>query len=126
MALVKKVDQARILPFDHANLQGLHEAAHGQPEVVADHDQALDADPVALPQGPDQFRVVLAAVRMKPLLELVDHQEHLFARREALPAAEGRQDFHQAEFVRSIRATAGGGSAAGDPPFHRPMLPRRL
>ena len=58
--------------------------------------------PVALPQGPDQFRVLLAAVRMQPLLELVDDQQHLFARREALPAAEGRQDLHQAElFVQS-------------------------
>ena len=101
MALVKKVDQPRVLPFDQADFEGLHEAAHGQPEVVADHDQTLDADPVALPQGPDQFRVVLAAVCVEPLLELVDHQQHLFARREALPAAEGRQRFPPGRVARS-------------------------
>ncbi len=125
MALVEKIDQPRVLAFDHADLQGLHEAAHGQPEVVADHDQALDADAVALPQGLDQFRVFLAAVRVEPLLELVDHQEHLVARREALPAAEGRQDFDQAELVVQARATAGGDFAAGAPPYRRPMPPRR-
>ena len=54
------------------------------PEVVAHHDDALHPLAVALPQGFDQFRVFIDRLGMQPLLELVEDDQHLLARRNAL------------------------------------------
>jgi hypothetical protein len=78
---VQKVDQRAVLPFPQGDLQFAEKPADGQPEVVADKDQALDRLAVALPQGLDQFGPPLAPVGVQPLLELIEHEEHLPALR---------------------------------------------
>ena len=72
------------------------------------HD-GLDVLAVALPQGGDQFRVLLAPLGVEPLLELVEDQQHLLARREHATSPHGRERIDQ---TQSRRAGRGMPSAA--------------
>ena len=76
----KRSTRAMFSPSDQVDLQVAHEPAGGQPEVVAHHDDRLDVLAVALPQGGDQLRVLLAAPGVEPLLELVEDEQHLLRR----------------------------------------------
>ena len=58
---------------------------------------------VALPQGRDQLGSPLAPMGEEPLLELVEDQQHLAARRQALAAPERRQRLDQARVVGQAR-----------------------
>ena len=66
-------------------MQVAHEAAHGQPEVVAHQDHRLDPLPVALPERLGEFGVLPSLGGVKPLLELVEDDEHLLALAHAPP-----------------------------------------
>ena len=59
---------------------------------------------VALPQGVDQFRVLLASAGMQPLLELVQDQQHLLTGAEHPSLADRRQGIDQAQLGRQIGA----------------------
>jgi len=45
---IEEVDQGRVLTFKNTNLQVLHEAADGQPEIIAHHDNGLNPFAIAL------------------------------------------------------------------------------
>ena len=70
---------------DQLDVQLLHEPRRGHPEVVADQAERLDVLAVALPERRDQPVVApVAAAGEEPLLELVEHQQHLAAGRQPL------------------------------------------
>ena len=73
MIQVEQIGQRTVLPFDDLDIQFPQEPADSQPEIVADHDNALDACAVALTQSMDQF-LVLIRTGMQPLFELIDDQ----------------------------------------------------
>jgi hypothetical protein len=100
---VEQIDEPGVLPLQHPDLQRLHEPADGQPEVVAHHDEALYPAPVALPQGLHQLRALVPAPGVQPLLELVEHQQHLLARFQELPLPQRRQGLNQALAARQTR-----------------------
>ena len=79
---VEEIDQRRVLAFDESDLQLPHEPGHRHPEIVPHHDDALHPPAVALPQGLHQFRVLFFLLGVQPLLELVEDDQHLLARRE--------------------------------------------
>ena len=84
------------------------------PEVVADQDEALHVLAVALPQGLDQLGVLLRPLGVQPLLELVEHQQHLLAARGGRPRGPGAAAARRAS--RSARGCpAGRGSASAGP-----------
>jgi hypothetical protein len=92
---VEQVGQGRVLTLEQIDLQFDHEPRRRQPEIVSHHHHALDAPAVTLPQGLHQLRVLLFLPGVQPLLELVQDDQHLLARRQALPAAQGGQGFFQ-------------------------------
>jgi hypothetical protein len=92
----EQIDQGAILPFHESDFQLAHEPADGEPEIVPHQDEALHAHAVALPQGPHQLGVVVAAVGVQELLELVQHQQQLAAGRQPLAAPQRGQDLDQA------------------------------
>jgi len=77
---VKEIDQGRIPSLQDLDLYGFHEPAHGQPKIVPHHDDTLQAPAVAVPHGLHQLAVLFISLGMEPLLELVQHQQHLLAR----------------------------------------------
>ena len=81
-AWVEEIDQGDISVRFQVDLQVAHEPGRGHPEIVPDHDDRLDVLAVALPQGGDQLRVLLALPGEEPLLELVEDQQDLLAWRE--------------------------------------------
>ena len=86
-----------------SHFQVPHEPACRQPEIVPHHHDRLDMLAVALPQGGDQFGVLLSSVGMEPLLELVQDQQHLLPGRKKRPSVAGlrqRIDQPQSEAVR--------------------------
>ncbi len=68
----------RIVALDEIDLQVRHEAADGQPEVVADRQQTLHAYTITLPQGSQQTRAVPIALAVQPLLKLVQSRAAVF------------------------------------------------
>ena len=83
MAQVEEIDDGDVLIGDQIDLQVAHEPGRGHPEVVAHQDDRLDVLAVALPQGGDQLRVLLAPPGEQPLLELVEDQQDLLRRARA-------------------------------------------
>ena len=101
MADGKEIDGRQIVPFDQLDVQFPHEARGGHPEIVADHDDALQSSAVALPQRPEQFGVVLVA-GVQPLLELIEHEEDLLPRLLEPPAPQRRQRLDQTQVGRQF------------------------
>ena len=91
--------RADVLPFDQPDFQIAQESADGQPKIVPDHHDALHLAPIALPQGLHQFGMLFVFLRMQPLLELVEDDQHLLARWNALTTAQRRQRLFQAQPV---------------------------
>jgi len=87
MARIEKVDGYRILSFHEPDFQFPHEPGRRHPEIVSYHDDRLEVLTVALSQRGDQFRVLLTPLRMEPLLELVQDNQHLLpgAQHSSLP-----------------------------------------
>ena len=82
MAGIKEIDQGDVLIRYEIDLQVPHEPAGGEPEIVPHHHNGLDMLAIAVPKSGDQFRVLLASLRMEPLLELIQDQQHLALRRQ--------------------------------------------
>ena len=99
----KRSTAARVPAFDEPNLELPQEAGHRHPEIIPHHDDALHAAAVALPQGLHQFGVLFVLLRMEPLLELVEHDQHLLAHGDALSPAQRRQRFLQRQVRRQAR-----------------------
>ena len=74
MARIEEIDGNGILSEDQLGFQVIEERRCRHPEVVPHHHNRLRMLAVALPQGGDQFGVLLASFRMEPLLELVQDQ----------------------------------------------------
>ena len=83
MARIEEIDGSDVLPFEQSDLQVPHEPAGGHPEIIPHHHDRLHMLAVALPQGGDQFRVLLTPLGMEPLLELIQDQQHLPPGRQA-------------------------------------------
>ena len=77
MVEVEEINGCRVLPFDEADLQIPHEPGRRHPEIIPHHHNRLNMLAIALTKGGDQFGVLLASLRMEPLLELVQDQQHL-------------------------------------------------
>ena len=77
MTRVKEVHQRTVVSFGQPDFQLPHEPAGGEPEVIADQHDCLNMLTIAMAKSGDQLRVRLASPRMKPLLELVQDQQHL-------------------------------------------------
>ena len=73
----EEVHGGGVVPLDQRDLQLPHEPGRRHPEIVADHDDGLDAPAVALPQRLHQLGVGVLAPGVQPLLELVEHDQDL-------------------------------------------------
>ncbi len=98
MPQVEEIDCRRVLAFEEGDLQFPQKARRGHPEIVAHHHDALDAPAVTLAQRLDQLGVFFCPLAVEPLLELVQDDQHLLARRAVSPA-QLRQGFFEVEFV---------------------------
>ena len=97
MLKIEQIDEGDIRVRFQVDLQVAHEPAGGQPEIIPDQHDRLEVLAVALPQGGDQLGVLLALPGEEPLLELVQHQEHLLARAERPPPPQRGQGLDQAQ-----------------------------
>src|SRR5262249_1312724 len=77
---IEEINKPGIFAFHKANFHCLHEPADGEPEIIPHQDEALDSSPIALSQRLHEFRIHVTLLCMEPLLELVEHQQHLLAR----------------------------------------------
>ena len=77
---VEYVHQGDVVPRTQIDFQLLHESADSEPKVVANHHDALYAASVALTQSLYQVRLRFLLVRVEPLLELVENDQHFLAR----------------------------------------------
>ena len=84
MPRIEEVHGGGVLAFDEPDLQVSEESGRRHPEVVAYHDDGLDAPTVRLAQGGQQFGVLHPSSGVQPLLELVQHDRHLPARGDRL------------------------------------------
>ncbi len=82
---IEKVYGGGVVSLDEANFQVSHETGGRHPEVVADHDDRLEVLTVAMAQGRDQLGVGLRPPGEEPLLELVEHEQHLLPGTQRLP-----------------------------------------
>ena len=92
--------------LDEIDFELLHESRDAQPKIAADGQDALHPPAVALPQGLHYGGILLAAVGMHPLLEMVEHQEHLaLALRQAFSLPQLGQRVFQPKAAPQRRAT---------------------
>src|SRR5208283_604977 len=92
-----------VLSLDQADLQVPHEPTGGEPEIVSHQDNCLDVLAVAMSKTSDQFRVLLASIRMKPLLKMVEDKEHLPPRRQNATSSQACQRINEPQFLREQR-----------------------
>ena len=95
MQQVKEINEGRIAPFQNLNLHCFHEPTDSEPEIITHHHNALHPAPVTLAEGLHQFGVLLGAPGMKPLLELVQHEQDFLARWQEPPPPQRRQRLDQ-------------------------------
>ena len=105
MVEIKQIGQGNVVTFEKSNFQFSQEPTHRHPEVIPHHHDALHLASVTLPQGLHQIAVLFFFLGVQPLLELVEHDQHLFAHRDALPSPECRQRLFQAQIVFEGRTT---------------------
>ena len=72
------------------NLQALHEPANRKPEIIPHHDNALQPSAITVAQA-HEFGVRFVSPGVQPLLELVQHQQHLLARFQVTASPQCRQ-----------------------------------
>ena len=99
---IEEIDEGGVVPLDQLDFQVGQEPADGEPEIVAHQHDRLHVLAVALPQGGDQLGIFLAAPGVQPLLELVDHEQELLARRQNPAFA------HRGQRIRQPRAVGQG------------------
>jgi len=80
MAWIKKIDESDVLIRDEIDFQVPHEPTGGEPEIIPHQHNGLDMLAIAVPKSGDQLRVLAAALRMEPLLELVEDEQHFALR----------------------------------------------
>ena len=73
---VEEINGSGVLPWSKLDFQIRHEPGRRHPEIVPHHHDRLKMLAIALPQGGDQFRVLLTSLGMEPLLELIQDQQH--------------------------------------------------
>ena len=95
VARVEEIDQGGVVSLEELDFQIGQEPADGEPEIVAHQNDCLRMLAVALTQGGDQLGAFLAAPGVKPLLELVDHEQELATRAEHAAFAHGRKRIDQ-------------------------------
>ena len=74
---VEEINGCRVLPFQEADLQIPHEPSRRHPEIIPHQHNRLNMLAIAVTKSGDQFCVLLAPFGMKPLLELIEDQQHL-------------------------------------------------
>ena len=85
-----------IPPFDSPDpFDSLHEPGQRHPEIVAHHEDALDAVAVALPEGLREPGVLVVPVGVEPLLELVDDEDDVLIGKQPLALADGTKGLRQ-------------------------------
>ena len=92
--------------LDEIDFKLHHEAAEGEPEIVADEQQALHACSVALPEPLNEFASLGLASSVEPLLELIDDQQQLGAFCRTTAAAEGGKAIGEGSVGRQLRIAA--------------------
>ena len=110
VARVEQIDRGRVLALDEADFQLAHEPADGQPEVVADQDEALHPPAVALPQGLHQLGVLLPSrLACSHCSNWSSTISTFLPGGEALAPAQGGQRLHQAQVRPAGRDSASAG-----------------
>ena len=67
MTEVEEVDRGAVVSLHEPDLELSHEPGHGHPEIIANHDDALNTGWVALPQRPNELGFRLSAhLKVKP------------------------------------------------------------
>ena len=102
MAKVEEVGRPKVLPLDEPHLERLHETRRRHSEIVAHQDETLHPRAVAMPECLDQFGLLEVAPRVEPLLELVDHEQHLVRSSEESPLTQSCERGGETEIVREI------------------------
>ena len=76
MGWIEEIHGSSVPIRQEVDLQFPHEPGRSHPEVVTHHHNRLDMLTIALPKSGDQFGALVTTLRMKPLLELVQDQQH--------------------------------------------------
>ena len=106
MVEVEEVHGGRVPAVHQADLQAAEEPRQVHPEVVADQKQGLDPLAVALPQGVLQLATAAGPLPEQPLLELVQHDQHLLRARRAPLLPELPQEPRQVLMAGELREPA--------------------
>jgi hypothetical protein len=77
MAEIKEIHQGAVVGLNQSDFQIPHEPTGGKPEIIPHQHNGLDMLAIALAKRGDQFGVLIAALRMEPLLELIEDKQHL-------------------------------------------------
>ena len=85
MSQAEEIDRRHVLSGDERDFQVPQELSHRHPEIVTDHENALQVRAVALAQGAEQIAVVNVLAAVQPLLKLIEHNQQLFAGAKDVP-----------------------------------------
>ena len=96
---VKQISQRTVVTFNETNFQFSEETTDSQPKIIPNHHDALHSSSVTLPEGLHQFGVLFFLLRVQPLLELIEDDQHLLADRNALASPQCRQRVFQTQVV---------------------------
>ena len=85
MPNIEQMKRGGVLSFHQSDFQLLKDLCSSHPKVVPTHHHALDSTSITVPERFNQIWLVFLSVGMKPLLELVEHNEEFLPFRAPQP-----------------------------------------
>ena len=84
MLAIKQLDRGHICQVRDMNVEVIQEFRSRRVKFPAHHQDALQMLTITLGQRLNQFPATLGILCFQPLLELVEHNQHFFPRRQSL------------------------------------------
>jgi hypothetical protein len=77
MAGFEEINQGAVLALEQSDLQPPHKPTGGEPEIIPHQHNRLNMLAITVPESGDELCVRFTPPGMKPLLVLIEDQEHL-------------------------------------------------